>query len=256
LFGCWIDKIFNECARRQAVRPISEIIAERILQTVIELSALVLADDIMTDEVKGIHALHLLRLLNTSAPAAPPTVVWSQREGSFIDLTERVEPPKAPKQKNTGPRKGHPAKFTDAMVIDALDKCDGNVAKAAKSLGCSRVTIYHHRQRSGKSPKLSGRASYSRHTGVKWNGAARSKPVEIAGRNPRPPMAEIAASFGTTENAVQTAMSRFGITRINPAGRKSLTPRNCMSCNNPFMSEGIGSRRCPRCVAGDSEIAA
>jgi DNA-binding NtrC family response regulator len=41
-------------------------------------------------------------------------------------------------------RAGRPAKLDPAMVDDALGKCGGNKAKAARMLGVSRTTLYRY----------------------------------------------------------------------------------------------------------------
>jgi hypothetical protein len=92
--------------------------------------------------------------------------------------------------------------------------------------------------------------------GISWTPANVAKLHAIAARVPRPSVDEIGIEMGTTGSGIQTAMSRYGVTRGNGVDAKSLTRRLCMNCSNPFMSTGSGNRRCPKCIAADSGVAA
>jgi transposase len=231
-------------------------IAERLLDAGAEL----LADTSISEEVRGQHAVNLLRILTVARPMPPPEkkVEWTQRPGGFVDLTDRVAPPapvKAKKPKKKG-KWGKQRVFTDAMISEALVKSGGNVAAAAKLLGCSIHTIYVYIRKSGAKSVDPRRANLANGIGVIWNAANRAKLHEMATRVPRPPLSEIAAALGTTELAIQTAMSRHGITKNNGRTPNTLTSRPCLNCHSPFMSTHKGNRRCPKCIAEDREVAA
>lgn len=72
----------------------------------------------------------------------------------------------------------------------------------------------------------------------------------------------MARTFGISISAAQTAMSRFDITKgavskgNEPKDLSALTERKCMSCQRPFMSEGIHNRRCSSCKRNDHSVAA
>ena len=100
-------------------------------------------------------------------------------------------------------------------------------------------------------------------TDVRWDDENVAKLRAMATQSPRPLTEDIAKSFGTTVNAIQTAVSRFDITK-GLAGATGgelkdlsvLKERKCMTCQKPFVSEGIHNRRCVPCKRNDSAVAA
>ncbi len=229
---------------------------------------MVLTDPSMTEEVRGMHSLHLMRLLTVARPIPPPEekvaiVTFTQRTGGFVDLTDRVAPPAPVKEKKPkkGKRHGREVKWTDEILSAGLMASDGTVKGTANYLGCVPAVVRNYCKRVGHKP-LDGRGRGRKGvpaaggSDVVWNSANRAKLHEIATRIPRPPLSEIAAVFGTTENAIQTPMSRSGITRAQGRNPTQLTSRDCLNCRTPFMSTHKGNRRCPKCIAEDREVAA
>jgi hypothetical protein len=98
------------------VKPISEIIADRILATVLELGSMVLADPALIEEVRGMHSLQLMRLLTVARPIPPPDAEIFLVSGAETDLEElpmaapRIEPIAVPQLKKIKPRKDYGSK--------------------------------------------------------------------------------------------------------------------------------------------------
>lgn len=78
-------------------------------------------------------------------------------------------------------------------------------------------------------------------------------------REPRPSFDEFGLAFGCSVQAIQTALSRFAITRAarngSSSARAPLLRRNCMSCEQPFLAEHKHNHRCRKCN-NSNEIAA
>lgn len=81
---------------------------------------------------------------------------------------------------------------------------------------------------------------------------------------PRPSLGDLAVSFGTTQAAVAKAIHRHvngqrrGGTRDyrQPTLKNVRTERACMTCIDPFQSEGNWNRMCSRCRNLTTGIAA
>lgn len=166
--------------------------------------------------------------------------------------------------------------LTDAILLEAVARHGNNSKAVAAELGLSPSYVNVHRRRLGiSSPKgWTTAAKNAERAGepvprvenpvkVIWNDANRIKLAEIAMRSPRPRAAEIALEFGTTESGIQTALSRYGITKDvtgvpqgelrDLSGMKRIA---CMTCQEPFVSEGKHNRRCNRCKGNDHKVAA
>jgi hypothetical protein len=145
--------------------------------------------------------------------------------------------------------------YTNDEIAAAVAAAGGDKTAAARSLGCSGYVISRF-QREENIPT-------PRRAVVRWDPATVARLREIALQNPRPPIEEIAAEFGTTVSGVQTAMSKFGITKNSaPVSRfgKPSTPANytrraCMCCSRPFVSEGSHNRLCVECKSGNRSAA-
>ncbi|QDM22736.1 hypothetical protein FIU28_17440 [Tardiphaga sp. vice154] len=243
------------------------------------------AQDVMRAEVgepeRGVLAVQLLRLLVSVSPAsfapAPVPVVQPIAEVAPVPQEVVVQPvveapsiAAAVEQPAPSERKaqngGRVVKFNDAMIADAVSKTS-SVEAAAALLGCSDATIKKYRQRHGLSmvrssppvpePKIeAGFVTFQPNSdGVRWNEENLTKLREMAMREPRPTIAALADAMGTTESAIQTALSRHGMSRRNRA-ISSLKPRDCMTCTKPFMSEGNHNRMCARCLNTNESVAA
>jgi len=131
---------------------------------------------------------------------------------------------------------------TDAEIAAALVAADGVVKQAAAALGCCRDAIYHY---------------YRRTDSVKWDVEHVARLTEAWVRTPRPTMRDVAVEFGTTRLEIKNVLSRHGLTRRrsidDPA--PAIKVRACITCQQPFASEGNGNHMCPRCLAESREIA-
>jgi hypothetical protein len=153
--------------------------------------------------------------------------------------------------------------YSDEDVAAALEAAHGDGRVAAAALGCSSYVIARYRRDAGIVVPTS--------VPVRWTPETVGRLREMALQNPRPPIEEIAAAFGTSISAVQTALSKFAITK-NHAPARSGTPRvtidyskpptvtnfrrrDCMCCATPFLSEGIHNRMCTECASGRREAA-
>jgi len=232
-------------------------IVERIANTIMECSVELLADQTIDEQTRGIHALHLLQILTTVRSHAPP-----EAEGFKLKpLPDLMDQPLIPVLQTKSPKKvvikaAKPAKtkkkwgrersFPATMIDAALDRSGGAVGPAAAALKCSLHTIYKHCRDTGRKPV--DPRDRARPAGIIWNAANRTKLLEIASRVPRPSTAAIGREMGTSAVAIQTALSRSGITRIGKTAAP-LTRRPCLNCRTDFMSTHKGNRHCPRCVA-------
>lgn len=93
---------------------------------------------------------------------------------------------------------------------------------------------------------------------VKWDALTIARVIEMRSRDPRPSDDEIAAALGCTLSALQTALSRRGITRqhsVDLTPVRALKMRPCICCRRNFNSTGAGNRMCPRCRSGAREAA-
>jgi hypothetical protein len=93
---------------------------------------------------------------------------------------------------------------------------------------------------------------------VRWDSATISRVIEMRSRDPRPSDDEIATALGCTLSALQTALSRHGITRqrsvdLTPVRAPKMRP--CICCRNNFNSTGVANRMCPRCRSAAREAA-
>jgi hypothetical protein len=231
-----------------------------------EMSSFVLATarDVVSADVgeleRGVLSVQLLRLLVSVSPAtfpaapAPkpqPVVTVVEPEVALVPETPTVQAvvpaPEAKAQGKRGPQ------FTDEMIAGAVSRTN-TVDEAAELLGCSSNTVARYRKRNGLT------ANYvsigPKPDGVRWDDEALKKLREMAIREPRPTNKALADAFGTTPSAIQTALSRHGITRQNGGPIASMRPRDCMTCQRPFLSEGNHNRMCPRCLTDDhAEVA-
>lgn len=174
-----------------------------------------------------------------------------------------------PKPQRGDNRKTKSRKFTDEQLLEAVaEHGHDNVAIAALFKVTKSVVNMHRRRLGVPSPK----GARPRHTAaktavqdwpmadVRWNDENVAKLRTMATQDPRLPTEEIARAFGTSIIAIQTALSRFDITKggagNQPKNLSGPTQRKCMSCQKPFMSEGIHNRRCSNCKSNDHRIAA
>src|SRR4051812_13217058 len=89
---------------------------------------------------------------------------------------------------------------------------------------------------------------------VGWDDENRQKPLTMGTKSPRPSNEGGALVFGTTANAIQTALSRFDIT-CGVEGRKAgklrdlsgLKQRKCLTCQKPSLGEGKHNWRRTSC---------
>jgi hypothetical protein len=145
--------------------------------------------------------------------------------------------------------------YSDEDVAAALEAAHGDGKKAAAALGCSSYVIARYRRAAGIVTPTS--------VPVRWTTENVLRLREANLRTPRPTSEELAAEFGTSVAAVQTAMSRHCITKLGtpraesgkPAALTSYRSRNCMCCSKPFLSEGSHNRMCTECKSGRREAA-
>jgi hypothetical protein len=252
---------------REHMTPTFQKIVERIAEAILELGSDLLADQTIDEQVRGLHALHLSKILTTARSHAPPDAKEGFKFKPRPDLMDRpvilVVQAKSPKTKLDKTKPVPPAKakqwgreciYTAAMIDEALDKSGGLVAPAALAHNCSPVVIYKHCKTVGRKPV--DPRDRARPAGIIWNAANRAKLLDIASGVPRPSVEEMGPEIGITAVAIQTGMSRAGITKINGRTPTQLTRRPCLNCRTPFLSTHKGNRRFPKCIAADSKIAA
>ncbi|EIG62906.1 hypothetical protein [Bradyrhizobium sp. WSM1253] len=244
----------------------------------ITASAAAVLSEQMTEAERGVVAVDLLRLMMASglqAPSAPmidvtpapvarvaPPVVRPVAQPTAEALVAALTPPK----RRGGNRRTR--RFTDEQLLAAIEKHGRDSAAIAEELGVSKAWIIVERRRLGVSAPAGGipRPGSAKHAvhdwpmvDLRWTDDNVAKLREMAMRMPRTPTADIAREFGTSVNAIQTAMSRFSITRNSgnePNDLSAMKPRKCMTCQKPFASEGIHNRRCNSCKSNDHRIAA
>jgi hypothetical protein len=246
----------------------------------------------MTEALRGMVALELLRLMVTSAQPRACVDVTSARIVRPVPVAEapRARPVAAPMTATeiadvereeaeqiaqplvavavAGRRRGPARRFTDAELLVAVEM-GLTTAQIAAKLGAEVTSINLHRRRLGvPAPRTGWKAAAAARKAksaagcapqVTWDAANVARLRDLVMQSPRPTNESMAASFGTTVNAIQTAMSRAGITMFDAprSGRQladlsGFTKRNCMTCEQPFTSEGKHNRRCNSCKSNDS----
>lgn len=204
-----------------------------------------------------------------------PIVAFMKRGGLAATL-ERQDNDAPAAEEPAGARGGPKPRFSDEALLGAVERHGPNSTAIAHELGFSQGYVNVQRRRLGvPSPKSWTTAgknverAKNKEGGVdgvghvRWTNAKREKLAEMAMRSPRPGNGEIAAAFGTTESAIQTALSRYGISKDakgvafgelrDLSGMKRIA---CMTCQEPFVSEGKHNRRCNRCKGNDHQVAA
>jgi hypothetical protein len=147
--------------------------------------------------------------------------------------------------------------YSNTEVAAALRAAGGDKHAAARSLGCSQYVIYRFLEEEGLLTPPAPRAA------VRWTSEDVDKLREAILRTPRPSKETLAEEFGTTAKAIQTALSRFNLTRQDaprsgmrqPADVSGFRSRACMCCSKPFLSEGSHNRMCTECKSGRREAA-
>jgi transposase-like protein len=138
------------------------------------------------------------------------------------------------------PHLGNRKFLTDEEVIAAVHEHGGSTKTAARALGCHHHTLMRYRARLGIANPVGC---------PRWDAAAIEKLIAMVTATPRPSNEEIAKAFGVTVNAIQTAMSRYGITKRSSGNTlldlSVFKQRRCLTCRNPFLSDG--AFRCRRC---------
>jgi hypothetical protein len=226
----------------------------------------------MAESARGAAAVDLLHLMIASGPRtpAPPIIDVTPAPAASLaapPAAEEIVAASAPAPKKTG--RGA-RKFTDAELIAAVYEL-GDTAAIAERFGCTVDLIQIHRRRlciAGKrgrvaAPKIECTPVAPPEGGVSWTPENIGRLRAMATQSPRPPTEEIAAVFGTSKNAIQSAMSRFDITKRQGGSTgyelkdlSAFKERKCMSCARPFLSEGIHNRRCTTCKSNDHRVAA
>lgn len=188
------------------------------------------------------------------------------QELSAQALVAAIERPRPPSKRE------YLRKFTDEQLLAAVAKHGDDSAAIAKELGVCKGVIKEHRRRLGVPGKKGGRrypnaASLAVQdwplVKIKWTEENVARLRAMVMQTPRPATEDVARAFGITISATQTAMSRFDITKGCVGGRygelpplSGLTQRKCMTCEKPFLSEGIHNRRCSYCKDNDHLVAA
>jgi hypothetical protein len=156
--------------------------------------------------------------------------------------------------------------FSDGEIVAALE-LGGTIDDVAERIGCSRQVVVGFNKKHGRSHPRADRPVVSNPVqlpavwvdanGGAWDAAARERLIELSKVEPRPSNEAIAFALGHTPAAVQTALSRFGVTRAGKLAISRLKDRPCITCRRAFLSEGPGNRMCTRCRArGDDAVAA
>ncbi|MEH2474590.1 transposase-like protein [Nitrobacteraceae bacterium AZCC 2161] len=158
-------------------------------------------------------------------------------------------------------------RYSEEEIVAAIND-GGTVDQVAERLGCGRDVItkfnkrtgrHHPRQPANKALLSSDQlpAVWIDANGCAWDAAARERLIELSKSAPRPSVEALAFALGRTPSAVQTALSRFGVTRAGKLAIHRLKNLPCITCKRAFLSEGHGNRMCDRCrAAGDNAVAA
>lgn len=146
--------------------------------------------------------------------------------------------------------------ITDEQIAEALAKHGNRRRHAAGELHCSesRVAAYCIRN-DIPAPVRRHKSVDSYLPKITWDTGNLTRLRAAYMRNPRPSVAEMASEFGTTPAAIQTILSRAGLTRV-PAMKAERMVRKCLCCPNLILSEGSGHRQCHACFEENSRIAA
>lgn len=158
-----------------------------------------------------------------------------------------------PRPRSGGRQRG----FSDQQLLDAVRRHGNNTAAIAEEFSVTSGYINVQRRRLGcpapkgrqkqataaKSPVLVAETVTTQH--ILWDDENRAKLAALLAEVPPLSKEAIAAKMGITVSAVQTAMSRLGMSR--PDGHADRKMRTCLSCEKSFMSEWKGNRHCTQC---------
>jgi hypothetical protein len=92
--------------------------------------------------------------------------------------------------------------------------------------------------------------------GGHWGKADRETLADLWSIRPPLSCAEIGLRMGRTASAVQTAASRIALGHRFKTDQPARRLRDCITCDERFMSAGSGNRMCPHCLLTCSSVAA